>query len=168
MKLIRKNVFETNSSSTHSITIANSTGLYSTLPVDENGVVNIISGDFGWEEQEYSDTQTKAAYIAVYIRDWSGDKQDEFRNIFENLLKEVTGCDSVEYEDKFWDSEERSYKNSKGEIESYTQKTGDGYIDHQSVEDNDYHFLFEESSSFLKPLNHLSLYDVTFDQKIDL
>lgn len=139
MKLVRNKVFETNSSSCHSVTIAEKTGVYASLPVNEEGIVFIDSGEFGWEQETYSDAATKASYLAVYIRDWAGDKQQDFKEIFEALLKEHTGCDTVEYKEKFWAEEERHWKNG----EAYMVKLGGGYIDHQSVEDNDYHYLFE-------------------------
>lgn len=146
MKLVRNKVFETNSSSCHSISIAESDGIYESLPVSDVGIVNINSGEFGWEQEGYNSSDTKASYIAVYIRDWCKGKEDEFRQIFESLIKEHTGCEEVIYEDNFWDKEERSYRDRDGKLVTYMSKIGEGYIDHQSVEDNDYHYLFENPS----------------------
>lgn len=62
MKQIRRGVFETNSSSMHSITIADKEGLYDTLAVQDDGTVVLHSGEFGWDEETFTDAATKAAY----------------------------------------------------------------------------------------------------------
>jgi len=146
-KLVRKNVFETNSSSCHSITIDNSNGVYNNVPkVDNEGNVFINSGEFGWEIEDYQDFGSKASYLSVYIRDWSNENKDKFKEIFESVLKEVTGCEKVEYEEDFWKQEERSYE-SDGKIKTYFSSLGDGYIDHQSVEDRDLDYMFENTQT---------------------
>jgi hypothetical protein len=62
----RNSVFETNSSSTHSISIAaSSDGVYETLPVNDDGVVVLHGGEFGWEWKQYRDAETKANYCAI-------------------------------------------------------------------------------------------------------
>jgi hypothetical protein len=62
----RHGVFETNSSSTHSISIhASSDGVYDTLPVNDDGVVHLRGGSFGWEWNRYNDAETKANYCAI-------------------------------------------------------------------------------------------------------
>lgn len=64
MKQIRNSVFETNSSSTHSVTISMSGGDYlekpSELPV-------IKFGEFGWEEVKYSEVEDKLSYFVTMI-----------------------------------------------------------------------------------------------------
>jgi hypothetical protein len=58
MKTIRTNCFETNSSSTHSVTIDNS---YSEK---ENTLGYVIEpGEFGWEYRKFNDFATKASYF---------------------------------------------------------------------------------------------------------
>ena len=64
MKTIRKSVFETNSSSTHSITIGYGNN-WDTLSSDEDGCIFIFGGEFGWEEASYNDAYTKASYCAT-------------------------------------------------------------------------------------------------------
>ncbi len=145
-KLIRKGVFETNSSSCHSITIEGKSGVYDDIPtVEKDGSIFIRSGEFGWEIENYDDFGSKASYIAVYIRDWVRDevKKSAFKEIFENIIIETTGCDRVEYENFFWDQEETTYEHN-GKIEKYMSSLGEGYIDHQSVESSDYDYLFED------------------------
>lgn len=89
MKNIRKKVFETNSSSTHSISIsADSDGMLESLFVDSEGVVTITGRDFGWEWKRYNDAKTKASYAAV---DRGCDK------MLEEVIKEHTGAKRVDF-----------------------------------------------------------------------
>lgn len=68
MKNIRLNVFETNSSSTHSISISKSSkGVYETLPVND-GMVVLTGGEFGCEWVKYNDAITKANYAAAFAQ----------------------------------------------------------------------------------------------------
>ncbi len=84
MKKTRQNVFETNSSSTHSISISpNTTGIYDTIP-SKNGVITLTGGDFGWGWEKYNDALTKANYLAHYAKGV---------NNFFNVIREQTGCE---------------------------------------------------------------------------
>ncbi len=65
---IRQSVFETNSSSSHSITISNISddGLMDlSLIPDENGNIVLNGGEFGWQWERFNDALTKANYCAV-------------------------------------------------------------------------------------------------------
>lgn len=65
MKNIRHNVFETNSSSTHSISITENTdGMYESIPVDDKGVISLAGMNFGWEWEKYNESWIKANYAA--------------------------------------------------------------------------------------------------------
>lgn len=112
MKNIRLNVFETNSSSTHSISISKSSdGVYETLPV-KNGKVVLVGGEFGWEWEKYNDAVTKANYAAVFA---SGN--DSLVKMLTDVIKKHTGAKEVQF--KF-----SSDYNSSTETWAY--------IDHQS------------------------------------
>lgn len=143
-KLVRNSVFETNSSSCHSISIADKVDFNDVPSPNAEGNIHITSGEFGWEEDSYRGFFDKASYLAVYIRDWAKEEKESFKQIFENLIKETTACYNITYEDSFWDFEERSYKGSDGNQVVYQAKLGYGYIDHQSVEDKDLHYLFTD------------------------
>ena len=61
---IRKGLFETNSSSTHSIVIGNNgEDIYSDLPEQ----VYFEGGEFGWEHEVYNDVESKASYLYTSI-----------------------------------------------------------------------------------------------------
>lgn len=67
MKQIRQSAFETNSSSSHSITISYGDYTPDKLYV-ENGVLEIYTGEFGWEHEDYYDAATKAAYCLTWLK----------------------------------------------------------------------------------------------------
>jgi hypothetical protein len=136
----RHAVFETNSSSTHSITMGPaSEGLIDTgWYINENGHIRIPLMEFGWEDEDYSDFESKLAYASLYVRDWAragsyGERDDEkdaekkalYWSILLNVVQARTKCT-----DLVWES-------------SYS-KWAEGYIDHQSVESNDLDYLFED------------------------
>lgn len=102
-EVVRKSVFETNSSSSHSITIAAGEFVPDTLPVID-GKVTIYPGKFGWEIEDYYDARTKASYAMVDAR---GDAARE-QMLRDVISKECGGAEVV-----FSDPDE-------------------GYIDHQS------------------------------------
>ena len=103
-KLIRTGVFETNSSSTHSISIADSTKqfVFDSIYPDTNGVVTLTGGEYGWNWFKTNEALEKANYAAQSL---FGD----YDNLIE-VIKEQTGANEV-----------------------VIDLTTDGYIDHQSV-----------------------------------
>jgi hypothetical protein len=112
MKKIREGVFETNSSSTHSVVIAKGSEQDLTqLPtLDINGNLQIEPGEYGWEVVEYNSVEDKLSYAATYALNY-GDI-----DILTELLKEYTGAFEINYIDGGY----------------YYDK---GYIDHQSVDE---------------------------------
>lgn len=113
-KQIRQNVFETNSSSTHSISIAKEDPelllLDTTIIPDQDGLVELHGGEFGWEWCKYNDALTKANYCAVDVL--SNSKHLE---MFIKVIKEQTGAEEI----KILCSDDYN-------------KSGYSYIDHQS------------------------------------
>lgn len=118
MKVMREGVFETNSSSTHSICISDKQAVLDTLPIDENGVLNVYPDEFGWGVEDYNNAPMKAAYCLTWL------KADGYENVcprkndeelFVKVLKDVTGAKTV-----------RFIPASDGDFYPY------GYIDHQS------------------------------------
>jgi hypothetical protein len=106
-KLIRTGVFETNSSSAHSVSIADNTKEFvlDTIYPDQDGNVTLEGGEFGWGWFKHNDALTKANYAAV---DSMGN--DSFREILTKVLKDQTGAEEIVYLcQESWDKEYYSY-----------------------------------------------------------
>ena len=87
---IRYQVFETNSSSTHSVSIAdNIVGLLDTIH-PQNGVVYLTGGEFGWEWKKYNVAIDKANYAAVFAKGHS-----LMTDMLISVIKEHTGAKEV-------------------------------------------------------------------------
>lgn len=126
--LIRHATFETNSSSCHSLSVARGAKVYDSLFPNEIGELIVTPNDFGWDQDTFTDAESKLAYVLLYLRDWTtGSKQENFTKILEDVILGHTGADSV----RLWPKDE-------------------GYIDHQSVEDNDLDYLFDDDGAQLK------------------
>lgn len=92
MKKIRHNVFETNSSSSHSISLSDTT-TYTSITPDADGQIVLTGGEFGWGYESYTDPLMKANYFAV----------DNFNNkerlaMLERVVIEHTGASNVVYD----------------------------------------------------------------------
>lgn len=72
MKTVRTNCFETNSSSTHSITIDSSTP----TPFTPFGR-RVTAGEFGWEFRKFNDFDTKASYFWTLATNYVSDRPED-------------------------------------------------------------------------------------------
>jgi hypothetical protein len=92
MKHIRQSVFETNSSSSHSITINSSATNYTSISPDADGIITINTEgyEFGWGYDRYNDFHSKASYCAV-------DQQNTEHNLemLKKVIVEHTGAKEV-------------------------------------------------------------------------
>jgi hypothetical protein len=86
---IRYSVWETNSSSSHSLSIID--GGYN-LPTPNEKELILIGGEYGWGYDKLTTWLEKANYLAV-------EAQNDYRRqeMFENVLKEVLKLDSIIY-----------------------------------------------------------------------
>jgi hypothetical protein len=93
-KLIRNSVFETNSSSSHSVSIADETKEFvlDTIYPDQDGVIEIHGGEYGWEWFKHNDAETKASYIAQQFQH-NEDVLDRIREV----IMEQTGAEEVKF-----------------------------------------------------------------------
>lgn len=92
-RLIREKVFETNSSSSHSISLGKDTGkqfLLDTLYPDQNGTITLTGGEFGLEWFKENDALEKANYAAV-----ASMYNNSFRETLIQVIKDQTGCEEV-------------------------------------------------------------------------
>jgi hypothetical protein len=112
-KIIRSGVFETNSSSSHSISVADKTKEFvlDTIYPDQNGVITLTGGEFGWGWFKHNDALTKANYAAV-----STLYSESLTDTLIEVIKEQTGAEEV----VFGFGEDYSHPNWS-------------YIDHDSV-----------------------------------
>jgi hypothetical protein len=103
----RIDIFETNSSSSHSISFnpwkSGKDG--NTFVPDENGNIYIQGGEFGWDWNSFNDSETKANYYLERYKD-----QPERIELLKKVVEEYTGANVIISEDT------------------------DGYIDHQSFD----------------------------------
>jgi len=93
-KLIRHNVFETNSSSSHSVSIADSTKefILETIYPDSEGTIYVDGDGYGWGYFKHNDAVTKLSYAA---QQFNG---DNFRlEMLTDLVKEQTGAENIVY-----------------------------------------------------------------------
>ena len=88
---VRKGVFETNSSSTHSISFGQGDE-WDTIEADDDGIIRIYKKDFDWEWQTYDDARTKAEYCYT---------DDVDQDLLQEVIQEFTG-----YEVEFCDNDE--------------------------------------------------------------
>jgi hypothetical protein len=93
---IRKNVFETNSSSSHSITLNfnNSDDDLESFEPNEEGMIVITGEDFTGTSFSVSGTQSKMNLIATYFTVY-GD--NELKERFEKVVLEHTGAKGITY-----------------------------------------------------------------------
>jgi len=133
----RQNVFETNSSSTHSITMGKDTELYDVLPVNQNGDLAFGSNSFGWDINDFNDPITKAQYALAYASWWPRTK-----DLIVSVLLEQTGARKIYIDGK----DINSYDwNGPIKLISYGQFPID--IDHQSVEEGNFHHIFTNAEN---------------------
>jgi hypothetical protein len=140
MKQIRKNVFETNSSSTHSLTITdNYKDIASSqfkFKMSYENTVSMEFGEFGWGYSEHTDAKTKFEYLCTMW--WSTEakrnfvslkdlKQQEGFLIIQEFVREVTQNPNICL--KIPTIKLNDYGGNCFEIDI------DGYIDHQSLDD---------------------------------
>ena len=146
--LIRNSVFETNSSSCHSISISQDTIVIpKTNDIQELNMQNYV---FGWDRINYTDTKSKLAYIVIYIRDWAMETKwdDEELVVISNI--KALAFSAILYESVFEVTNRPSILLNGIELFDVITNWSDyenhpcreGYIDHQSVENSDLDYLF--------------------------
>lgn len=92
MRVIRRGVFETNSSSTHSLCIGS--GDLTDLPTPApDGKIHVYAGEYGWEECHYGSVSDRMSYAYTYAKD---DRDDErLMAMLGAVIKQHTGREVV-------------------------------------------------------------------------
>jgi len=132
MLKIRKDVFETNSSSCHTLVIKNNTQ-YDTISLDGPQLC-LCGGEYGWNYENLVSAEDKANYVATLLKyinescynkelsSWAKINEKICKDNFEQVVKEQTGAKEIIYN-----------------LES-------AYIDHQSCESaSDFKFLLDKN-----------------------
>lgn len=150
---IRKGTFETNSSSTHSVSIHSKKPILqsSELIVEDDGYIHVNFDEFGWGLYSYFDQYTKLSYAVTLIgtserfnKYFSEEISDEEVESFYNLKEFKELSDSI-----------ASYTGAKGiKVDSFK-----GYIDHQSLTSLDI---------FLSENNLDNIIDFIFSDDVEL
>ena len=96
MKTTREGVFETNSSSTHSLTIGTGSNEFPNL--NENGDIIIYLSQYGWEIEEYHSLEDRMSYVFSYLYN---DQDDLFDELIA-YIKENTDAKEVIFENTEW------------------------------------------------------------------
>lgn len=93
-KIIRTGVFETNSSSSHSLSVAREDQEFvmETIYPDQNGVISVIGQEFGWGWDKYNDARTKLAYAFQ-------DSPEENHSRIKEVVMKQTGATEVNFDE---------------------------------------------------------------------
>lgn len=118
MQKIRRGVFETNSSSTHSLTVDSTLSgdkkRLSRIEPDDGNCIGIYPGEFGWGPERHRNAATKASYAYTYAYRQNESEAPVLMARLRSVLEKETGC-----------------KVSFRKLGGYWP---DGYIDHQSLD----------------------------------
>ena len=126
---VRMGVFETNSSSTHSLVVSKKDRGYTyDFPVDEYGVLTVPFGEFGWGPDILSTPLEKLSY---YITDHGGSRYDDDDRTWDDLLEEISKNEKINDVIKLVKSKCPRVKEIVfKQASSYYPR---GYVDHDSV-----------------------------------
>ena len=122
MKQIRRNIFESNSSSVHTLSISKEGLEPSNLPLNKDGYIEVEFGEFGKDVMIYSTQYEKLQYLLSFIAYSRGlyESSSDLDDLYETYdFNDV--CDTI-----------CDYAGAKG-IVIIGDK--DAYIDHQSMDD---------------------------------
>ena len=139
-RVIRSGVFETNSSSMHSVTVEKAEN-YDINPYvrTEDGIAHFNFGEYGWEYNRYNDPWNKIEYALTMVAETEDYQsiQDFYETngfkMIEDSVKKHTHCDKI-IVDNLNEIKVHYYTNYKGEETCWVEH--EGYIDHQSSTDS--------------------------------
>ena len=137
---IRSNVFETNSSSTHSVSVSSLNSHYSSSTcLDEfieyyENKVHVSFGEFGWEYEHYDLPYSKLSYILTMLAETEGRNIQTVAELFEtdgfklinDAVADYCNCDGI------WIDSDMKMACYEWDGNTHIYFAHDGYIDHQS------------------------------------
>lgn len=102
--LIRSGVYETNSSSTHCITLQEDINKDTSLLPDKEGFIYLTTGEFEWEWESYGDSYNKASYLLTDCKSLIENNNEKnilllekYINNLKEVIKKNTYCKDVLY-----------------------------------------------------------------------
>ena len=129
MKQIRNCVFETNSSSTHSITLKSKNKYVKPFGVDD---LKICFGEYGWEQEQYSYPEDKLSYVLTMIQYHLNFKWDSKEMKNDSIVNTILESKYFKWlKELVLDYTGRNLIVSNEEVGSWSPA---GYIDHQSTD----------------------------------
>lgn len=142
MRQIRKNVFETNSSSTHSVSVSSKNSSYDSYDCldpfkDYDNKVYVKFGEFGWEICDYDTPYKKLQYVVTMLVETEGNNITCVDDLFEtdgfklinDAVADYCDCDGI------WIDEDMKLDSYEWDNKTHYYISHNGYIDHQSCED---------------------------------
>lgn len=133
MRTIRNSVFETNSSSMHSISFASDAPIVTVKELYINA-----SGEYGWDIIDYSDPNSKLDYATVAFllkarSDIKSELEEDVKDYIDEKLQNVVDCFAshgvtVNFANDMYEVEVKRYSSIMR-----VSVTMSGYIDHQSA-----------------------------------
>ena len=161
MKVIRKSVFETNSSSVHSIAVPKE---YFNGELNKNytpgGSISsrVTLGDFQWADRIYTDADTKLCYALTQLYEQANSKLYEAGIDYDDRTEEVL-INAMREFDMYKDIELIVKEETGEELEIYDIESTYIGIDHQSISEDFYKLLSG---------NNITLRQFIFDNEIEL
>ena len=147
MKITRKSVFETNSSSTHSISINSTDFLFDSIKPDKDGNIILRGGQFGWEWKRFDSPLVKANYCAV-----DAANNPEKTAMLIDVIKKHTGAKNIVFAMiTQWDSPDWSYIDHQSD-----GRANLAFIDEETLKNfifNRKSYLFTGNDNERPPLN---------------
>ena len=140
---IRSNVFETNSSSVHTITISN------TSPQGIDNYIFFDRGEYGWEWEIYNSSQDKANYLYECMIDLfyhNNSLEEKCNRIREELASYKVDCDFAEVNG---------------------DNIFDGYVDHGSQNEELVNYLLDNPDKLIDYLFNDTSYIATGNDNVD-
>lgn len=142
MKTIRHNVFETNSSSTHSVSVSHKiTSLYGSDCLNDyidyfDNKVHVRFGEFGWEIESYALPYDKLQYVVTMLVETEGNNITSVDDLWEtegfklinDAVADYCHCDGI------WIDDNMKLNSYTWYGEKHYYISHEGYIDHQSYE----------------------------------
>lgn len=131
MKVTRKNVFETNSSSMHTVTIRGKRNINRNYRIEDT--IGVYLDEYGWDGDPCNDFMSKLAYAMAMVLNTeypSFDSYDDDFVVDQEILEELPGYKTlIDAIREHGYCEKIVIKRRNGAYYPY------GYIDHQSCED---------------------------------